>query len=308
DTLFVVTDQALGIWVPLVRKRPHVIHCHDFLALRSALGEISQNPTGWSGRIYQRLIRRGFRQGRNFISVSHASQRDLHRFLLRPASHSEVVWNGLNYPYAPLDAAEICRRLGKYADEAEKGFVLHVGGNQWYKNRAGVLEIYAAYAASVQKPLPLWMVGAPPSEVLKQRAENIPAPGQVHFFSEFSNAQLQAAYCAAKVLVFPSLAEGFGWPIVEAMACGTPVITTLAPPMTEVGGEEAEYLPMMPLSCELGELANWARHGAELLERTIARGPVRRAALLARAARFSTERALDRYEEIYEEISRSQAH
>ena len=63
DTLFVFGDQALGPWVPLVACRPHVIHVHDFMALRSALGEFAQNPTGWAGRQYQALIRRGFSRG-----------------------------------------------------------------------------------------------------------------------------------------------------------------------------------------------------------------------------------------------------
>src|SRR5262245_46794200 len=56
DTLFVFTDQALGPWVPVVAGRPHVIHCHDFMALRSSLGEIQENPTSWTGKQYQALI------------------------------------------------------------------------------------------------------------------------------------------------------------------------------------------------------------------------------------------------------------
>ena len=67
DTLFVFTDQALGPWVPLVKHRPHVIHCHDFLAQRSALGEILENPTGLTGKLYQKFIFRGYSQGENFI-------------------------------------------------------------------------------------------------------------------------------------------------------------------------------------------------------------------------------------------------
>ncbi len=69
DTLFVFTDHALGPWVPLLKNRFHVIHCHDFLAQCSALGEISENPTAWTGVKYQAFIRRGYAQGKNFISV-----------------------------------------------------------------------------------------------------------------------------------------------------------------------------------------------------------------------------------------------
>ena len=98
-TLFVFADQALGPWVPLVADRPHVIHVHDLMALRSALGEFKENPTRWTGRRYQAMIRRGFARGQHFISVSENTRADLHRFLAGSQRSSEVVYNGLNYPF-----------------------------------------------------------------------------------------------------------------------------------------------------------------------------------------------------------------
>ena len=79
DTLFVFCDQALGPWCPLVRQRPHVVHAHDLLALRSALGLVPENPTSWSGRLYQRYIRRGFQQAQRFIAVSGRTKSDRRR-------------------------------------------------------------------------------------------------------------------------------------------------------------------------------------------------------------------------------------
>src|ERR1700692_2715089 len=95
--LFVFCDQALGPWVPLVKDRPHVVHVHDLLALRSALGDIPANPTSATGRLYQRYIRRGFRQARHFISVSKQTLTDLNRFGGVKAVTSEVVFNGMNF-------------------------------------------------------------------------------------------------------------------------------------------------------------------------------------------------------------------
>lgn len=310
DTLFVFSDQALGPWVPLVADRAHVIHCHDFLALRSALGEIPQNRTGWTGRLYQRVIRWGFRHGRHFISVSRHTQEELHRFLADTAAPqlSVVVHNGLNHAYAPLNQAEAAQRLrAAGADFPEGGFILHVGGNQWYKNRAGVLAIYAAYAASTPHPLPLLMVGAPPSASLQAAAACILAPGQVRFVVRPPVEVLEAAYSSASVLLFPSLAEGFGWPIIEAMACGCPVLTTNEAPMTEVGGPVADYLAPMPGTADTQA---WAQVCAERLRLVLARSPEERAQKRALGIRhaqgFSAETAMQGYLAVYLQVMRQE--
>jgi len=66
NTLFVFADQALGPWIPLVANRPHVIHCHDFLAQRSANGEIAENPTGLSGKKIPGIYPPGISKGKEF--------------------------------------------------------------------------------------------------------------------------------------------------------------------------------------------------------------------------------------------------
>jgi hypothetical protein len=113
DFLFVLTDHALGPWVPLVTNRPHVIHCHDFLAQRSSLGEISENPTTWTGRHYQTFIRRGYSKGKNFISISKATQNDLHRLLKRKPLLSEIVYNGLLDEFGGATKRTIHRPFGR---------------------------------------------------------------------------------------------------------------------------------------------------------------------------------------------------
>ena len=320
DTLFVLTDQALGMWLPQGADRPHVIHCHDFLALRSALGEFPENPTGWTGREYQRLIRNGFSQGHNFISVSHKTQADLHRFLPKPPNRSVMVYNGLNYPFRVLPEPEIvaalCDPLANHTEVpavtdcrynqaiSPSGYIVHIGGNQWYKNRPGVLEIYRAYVTTAPAPAELWMIGAPPNAVLREQAATIAAPGVVRFLSDLANDQVNAVYSGARALLFPSLEEGFGWPIVEAMASGCPVITTDNAPMTEVAGTAARLIPRMPL----GDSARsaWAHAAAKVVAEVLQQSPESRqqmiAAGLEHSAKFSTTVALDAYERFYAEV------
>ena len=134
DTLYVFCDQALGPWVPLVKHLPHVVHAHDLLALRSALGDIPENPTSWTGRLYQRYIRHGFKQAKHFISVSNKTRDDLNVFGQVAPQTSEVVYNGLNYPYAPMTLALATQLLiNANLPSSPQGFLLHLGGSQWYK-------------------------------------------------------------------------------------------------------------------------------------------------------------------------------
>ena len=304
NTLFVVTDQALGMWVPQVAHRPHIIHCHDFMALKSAIGEFPENPTGWTGQQYQRLIRNGFSQGNTFISVSEKTKADLHHFLPHPPRVSKVVHNGLNHPFRPMDLPERLACLKPTGIEiSESGIIVHVGGNQWYKNRPGVVKIYQALVADNPQPPELWMIGPKPTDSLLKLAAAVPVPGKVRFPSDLSNEQVNAAYAHARALLFPSLEEGFGWPIVEAMASSCPVITTDTAPMNEIAGGAARLIPRMPQ--DPVKQTAWANAAAKVLDEILSLPENLKAKLIEQgklnAARFQTETTIAAYEEIYRE-------
>jgi glycosyltransferase involved in cell wall biosynthesis len=304
DTLFVFCDQALGPLVPVVKDRPHVVHVHDLLALRSALGEIPENPTSITGRMYQRYIRRGFQKARHFVSISRKTQADLHRVGGVSAITSEVVYNGLNFPFSPLAPGE-CEKIlsGAGLPVPASGMLLHVGGGQWYKNLPGVIHLYAHYAAEVGAPLPLWCVSPKPNSAVRRALRKVPAVGKVLFFNSLESRVLQAAYSMADAFLFPSLAEGFGWPLIEALACGCPVVTTDEAPMNEVGGDAAEYLPRF----NAGEdIDIWASNGARQLIRVLSRTPEEKRKFAERAvtwsAQFSNDKAIDSYLTIYRTV------
>lgn len=308
DTLYVFCDQALGAWIPMVRDRPHVVHCLDLLALRSALGLIPENPTSWTGRVYQRWIRAGYRHARHFISISEKSRADLHTHGgVQPLS-SEVVYLGLNHPYRRIDADEARLRLEACGVAAPAdGLLLHVGGGQWYKNSVGVVALYAAYVrqreAAGRKVVPLMMVSPPPNTQVQRQIDAVPGPGRVQFLRGIENDGLEALYSLADALLFPSLAEGFGWPIAEAMACGCPVITTDEPPMNEVGGPHAHYMPRLSSH---DDLHAWSDHAAqllcELLDRSNDSRDAAAQASIEWSKRFDTDHAIDRYLSVYQAV------
>ena len=305
DTLFVFTDQALGPWVPLVANRHHVIHCHDFMAQHSAMGRIPDNPTGWAGQRYQQLIKQGYSKGKHFISVSKKTREDLHHSLASPPLYSEVVYNGLNSSlkvYEPTLARKALSQ--KLSVDLTAGYILHVGGNQWYKNREGVIQIYEYWRNISELRLPLLLIGEALSPGLVKLISQSSFKVDIHLVSGLTDEFVNFAYAGASVFLFPSLAEGFGWPIAEAMACGSLVITTNEAPMTEVAGEAGFLIPRRPP--EAAAAKAWAQASAVVVDQVIHLSDVERVKFVERglinAQRFDAENALNQIENIYTKV------
>lgn len=245
-----VCDHSNAFYTQYLQTVPHVVTCNDLLAVRSALGEIPQNPTRWSGRQLQQLILKGLNQAQRVVCISHQTRDDLLRLTDLPEEVVSVAYLGLNYPYLPMTPSLARHRLTHLGIDTNSHYLLHVGGNHWYKNRQGVLEIFQAlrsHLAETATPSPppdLYLVfaGAPLPESLRQWAEQAGLRDRIIETPGISNEDLRALYSCATALLFPSLEEGFGWPILEAHACGCPVFTTNQAPMTEVGGSAAFYL------------------------------------------------------------------
>ena len=304
NTLFVFTDNALGPWVPLAAHMPHVIHCHDFMAQQAALGELSDLKLSWTGRRYQKMIRAGYSKGMNFISGSGNTRRTLLKFLPAPPKVCALVYNGLHtrfqrHPTEP-SRVEVSRLFNL---DLHGGYLLHVGGNQWYKNRLGVIEIYNAWRGVTSTRLPLLLIGQSPSPELRAAYEASSYKNDIHFITNADDNAVNLLYSAATVFLFPSKAEGFGWPIAEAMSAGCPVITTDEAPMTEVAGNAGFLIPKYP---EQGPSCAWAWQAGLLVEKIVGFSNTEREAAIragiANAKRFDTDKALDRIERVYKEI------
>lgn len=306
DTLFVFADQALGPWVPLVKNRKHIVHCHDFLALKSALGMIPENPTSYTGKLYQNYIRNGFSKGNNFISISKKTEQDLQEFHQGKIFNSAVCYNGLNRPFNALSPIESRSMLGDKLDiELSSGYILHIGGNQYYKNRKGVIEIYDTWRSINQEKIPLILIGSEPSDELKDLSQKSLFKGDIHFITNLSDKHINNAYSGAICLLFPSLDEGFGWPIAEAMASGCPVITTNRSPMNEVGGTAAFYIDKKPN--DTIHLSKWKEEAAGILEKVMSLNTIQRADMIEKSLnqsqKFSAEYSLNAIESVYKEIN-----
>lgn len=288
-----VVDHSNAMYLPAIARHAHLITCHDMIAVRAARGEFPQHQVRFSGRRLQAWILGGLAHARYVVCVSEASRHDLVRLVPHLAERTAVVPNGMNYPYGPLSAEEVRPWLESVGLNPERPYFLHVGGDAWYKNRTGAVEIFArAIAREPFRHHQLVLAGSPPSGPLRDRVFSDPELAErVHIVPKPSNPQLHALYVRASALIFPSHAEGFGWPIIEAQACGCPVLTSNRAPMSEVAGGAAILVdPDDPEAA------------ADELVRQVASFPALSAAGIKNAARFDNQTVLDAYERIYRSL------
>lgn len=291
-----ICDHSNSPYLSVVVGMPHLITCHDLLAVRSALGEFPENPVRWSGRSLQRWIVSGLKRARHVVSVSNATRSDVARICGVDHDRSSVVHNALNHSFRRrerVDALECLATTCPHFTASEKSdpFILHVGSNVWYKNRIGVLIAYEQLLRRKHAAPRLIMVGPEFTGEMKTIAARLP-DDRVLALSNVSPGVLESLYSLAELLVFPSLAEGFGWPVLEAMACGCPVVTSGRAPMTEVGGDAAVYCDPRSSQDIVWKLE------AVLSERNGER-IIRRARCMEQAANFSMENMIDGYAERY---------
>lgn len=284
-----VCDHSNAPYLAWIKDKPKIITAHDAFGIRSALGHYPQNTTGASGRKLQQWIINSFSHADHVLYVSDKTREDFVQ-VLSISTASDVILHALNWSYGPAGTEQRKRTLEPLGLTADQ-YLLHVGGNQWYKNRLGVLHAYSEIKRQERfRDLKLVMAGKPFTE--KMRAWIVQQSLQdVIELRDVSNEQLQALYSGATALLFPSLQEGFGWPLLEAQACGSPVITSDRAPMTQVAGKGAVYFdpeqPAMAVSA---------------LDEVVARREELIAAGTENLKRFTVEEMISRYEAAYRKV------
>lgn len=247
-----ICDHSNALYCRFVRGVPVLVTCHDLLAVRAAAGEFAEWRPGRTGRLLQRLIRSSLRHADHILCVSEATRRDVEQIV--GAVPATVIMNPLHHPYAPMPADEVETELARAGLPTGRYF-LHVGGEVWYKNRAGAVTLFAALARGENyREHRLVFAGEALSPSLQATIERLGLRGRVVSCVGPDNRLLNALYSGAEALLFPSLQEGFGWPIVEAQAADCAVVTSDRAPMRDVAGPDGAVL-VDPEDAEAGAAA-----------------------------------------------------
>lgn len=288
-----ICDHSNAMYGRWMGSTPCVITCHDMIAVLSAQGYYAGVHTGRTGRVLQGWILSSLKQATDLICVSSQTETDFRSLAPDCRAQMRVILHALNRRCEPARQEEMERHMGQLGMAPNAQYLLHVGGNFWYKNRLGAMRIFAELRKVAGfGDMRLVMVGQPWSREEREFAASTGLGSWIVEATGLGDAALNALYSGAAALLFPSLMEGFGWPLLEAQACGCVVITSNRAPMTEVAGEAAIYVdPLDPAAAAKTIAEQW--HSRAAL----------REAGLRNAAKFTEKRMIEGYLQVYEEIA-----
>ena len=268
---------------PVLSSCPAVVTIHDLSFARFPRLFRPAN------RLYLTLMTRlSARRARRFIAVSAYTASESQRLLGIPRGRIDVVYHGVDPAFRPLltEQIEAFRRRA----ELPQRFVLCVGTLEPRKNHIRLVE---AFARVRERAVKLVLVGGKGwlYDELFGRVEALGMSGDVVFPGYVANDDLPLWYNAAVAFAYPSLYEGFGMPVLEAQACGTPVLTSTASSLPEAAGDGALMVDAHDIDAM-----------AEALDRILTDEPLRRDLRergLAHARQFTWEKTARETASVY---------
>jgi glycosyltransferase involved in cell wall biosynthesis len=284
--------------VPLLMMRPYVVTIHDLVTL--LYDEAEHSPLRMQLRRYR--FRRGLLRANRVIAVSDATRRDVENVLGVNPARVRRVYNAPDPGFLARESAPSAEERDRIMERYQISypFLLYAGNIRRYKNMPRLVEAFAVLREQlashpVYRELRLVIIGDTISQYPSVRQAVIKAKIEhaVRFLGFVPFDTLRCFYESAAAFVFPSRYEGFGLPPLEAMACGTPVVTSNVSSLPEVVGDAA----MLVNPENVFDIARGIRD--VLLDEPLRAELIRRGR--EQAARFSWERTARQVLEIYQD-------
>jgi len=279
---------------PLCLPAPTVVTVHDVIPL-----VMPEYRVRAESRMYTRLVATTVRRADAIITVSEYSKRDIVRTLGIPDDRIHVIGNAVDEHHRPITDARLIDAVRERYGIGPK-YLLYFGGFDVRKNVDRVLRAYAMLPEVTRREYQLviagrlHLLGHPLYPDPRPRVRELGLDDYVVVTGQIREQDKAPLYSGASLYVFPSLYEGFGIPVLEAMACGAAVITSNLTALPEVVGDAADLVDPYDVKAISDAVA-------DLLENTEKRTALRDRAL-ARAADFSWTRVAQQTLEVYRKL------
>ena len=239
-TIFHICDHSNAVYISCLPQDRTVVTCHDVLAIRGAKGfKDAYCDASRMGKILQNWILNSLRKTKKIAFVSHTTSLQFAELCQDQiySGHAEVIYNSLNGHFYPIDMNHALKALSFYPLLQSEPFILHVGSGLPRKNRKLLIEMLISLKDKWKGNI--CFVGEPLDEDSLKLINEFQLSHCVVVINSASHQILLSLYRLCSAFVFPSLSEGFGWPVIEAQASSAPVITSNIQPMPEIAGEFA---------------------------------------------------------------------
>jgi glycosyltransferase involved in cell wall biosynthesis len=293
--LFHITDHSYAHLVHEVSPGCAVVTCHDLDTFRCLL-DPDREPRSFAFRSMTRRILTGLQAAAHVTCNTAATREAILVHGLVPPERLTVVHNGVHPALSsqadPAADDELARMLGRKAGVCRE--ILHVGSTIARKRIDVLLHVFASVREK-EPDVRLIRVGSALTAQQEALARALGIRDHIDCLERVDTPILGACYRRASVLLQPSETEGFGLPVIEAMACGTPVLASDIAPLREIGGDAASY-------CAVADLTRWCDKVHELLSLDERTKSIARLAALQQASFFTWTSYANRMFEIYQKV------
>jgi O-antigen biosynthesis alpha-1,3-mannosyltransferase len=190
--------------------------------------------------LFKKLFPGSLEQADHIITVSQNTKQDLVHHFHVPAKNITVIYLGVDPTFTPVTEPEAAPIMATHGVRFSE-YLLYIGTVEPRKNLVRLIQAYNIFRANDSASLPLVLVGASGwlNQDLYKEIEKSPWKSEIKILGYVAKTDLPALYSGAVAFVYPSIYEGFGLPLLEAMACGAPVITANNSSLPEVVGDAA---------------------------------------------------------------------